>query len=165
MTLESEVKPSIFLARLRALGPKPTWGGVEQRPERTRICTSATPRPWSMGERLRLDSLKGKSFSGPFRSHSNRFEDRATSWRRDTAHRRICATTHSCVAAAKLFWLRMLNFSFVLTAAIVPSPLSQWSRKTSIMSPLSHPSPYRLPPPLRPPFGGHQLPVTRYTRR
>eukprot|EP00966_Prymnesium_polylepis_P273785 6324511-Prymnesium_polylepis.1 len=39
---------------------------------------------------LRRHCEKGKRFFSLFRCGSNRFEDRATSWRRDTAHRRIC---------------------------------------------------------------------------
>ena len=57
--------------------------------------------------------------------------------------------THSCAAAAICFWLGMLKFSLD-AAAIESSPLSQWSRTTSTMAQLSHPSPYRLPPPLTP---------------
>ena len=47
------------------------------------------------GGALRRGCKKGKRFSSFFRCGSNRFEDRATSWRRDTARRRI--RDHMCV--------------------------------------------------------------------
>ena len=87
------------------------------------VCDAATLE--RDGE-LIFDSLKEKSDSGHFRSRSNRFEDRATSWRRGTARRRICATTHSCASAAKWFWLSMLKLASggcnsILTTVVVVS--------------------------------------------
>ena len=85
---KSEMKPSNFpRALMRARTKKPR--GVESNDDpKGHVCNAAA---LEHGGALRFDGLKGKSFSGPFRSRSNRFEDRATSWRRDTAHRRICA--------------------------------------------------------------------------
>ena len=78
---------------------------------------------------LRFDGLKGKRFSGPFRSGSNRFEDRATSWHRDTAlaeGRRICGL---CDHTSP--WSSDGCKSILTTVAVVSH---------HFMSPLSHPS-------------------------
>ena len=81
---------------------------------------------------LRFDGLKGKRFSGPFRSRSNRFEDRATSWRRDTAlaeGRRICGLCDH----TRPWSSDGCNSILTTVVAVV-------SHHFTTMSPLSHPS-------------------------
>ena len=131
--------------------PCGAWGGVERRSERTWMQCRGLGA-WGT---LRFDGLKGKRFSGPFRSRSNRFEDRATSWRRDTAlaeGRRICGLCDHTRP-----WSSDGCNSILTTVAVV-------SHHFTTMSPLSHPSgPVyaipRLPGPVRARARGHQLPA------
>ena len=100
---------------------------------------------------LRFDGLKGKRFSGPFRSRSNRFEDRATSWRRDTAlaeGRRICELCDH----TRPWSSDGCNSILTTVVAVVSHPFTT-------MSPLYIPQVPRLPGPVRARARGHQLPA------
>ena len=107
---------------------------------------------------LRFDGLKGKRFSGPFRSRSNRFEDRATSWRRDTAlaeGRRICGLCDH----TRPWSSDGCNISILTTVA---ECASEWSLTILQQCPRCHipQVPYtRLPGPVRARARGHQLPA------
>ena len=132
---------------MRARTGKPR--GVESNDDpKGHVCNAAA---LGHGGALMFNGLKGKKASSAISDPVA--TDLRTARRRGAeiqTHRRICATTHTLVCrCGDLFLAGMLKFSLD-AAAIESSPLSQWSRTTSTMSPLSHPSPYRLPPPLTP---------------